>query len=153
MVLLHLQRLLIIYRAVKLAEVRFTHVRLLSISLGTETYLGAFPYLFSAADFENVVFILNRGSTCSEIRNHVKEEGMMALVSRVESLLSLRYQVNVPPPLISIFEFFQTPRSLLGIPFINFKEMDYFCKPFISFSFFVSTIYAQFSCKISCFFM
>ena len=52
---------------------------------------------------------------------------------------------NKRPPCLLIFCFFPTSRTLLGPPFINFKEIDFLYKPFISFPFFVNAIYSQFS--------
>ena len=60
---------------------------------------------------------------------------------------TLRCQINAPP-LINFLIFFPTPRTLFGPPFIVFKEIYFVCKPFISFPFFASTIYAQFSKQI-----
>ena len=50
----------------------------------------------------------------------------ITLHSAIANICTLRCQINAPP-------------------YMNFKEIDFFCKPLISFPSFVGTIYAQFS--------
>ena len=46
---------------------------------------------------------------------------------------------NKHPPLFT-FSIFSKPRTFVGPPFINFKEIGFFYKPLISFPFFISNI-------------
>ena len=58
-----------------------------------------------------------------------------------------------PPALIDFSIFFHPPRTLLGPPFITSNEIDFIYEPLISFTFFESTIYAQFSWQNTFFFI
>ena len=40
-------------------------------------------------------------------------------------LITLRCPINISPPRISIFDFFPTPQTLLGPPFIDFKKIEF----------------------------